>query len=415
LTLLTTAVDSFLFPKRQIYTERKILSGFVFGSLAAQNESGARSGTSFEICRAKINPMNTQFYRTRQPEIVESHITRENSSSGKSHRTNNSKAAAQAEKIERYARVSHHVLLTGERGTGKTTIARQIHDKSVRRHKQFVSLNCATLKEELVEAELFGYEKGAFTGANQTKAGLFEAGTGGTVFLDEVGELSLSLQAKLLKAVEEKRIRRVGASKEIPVDLRVIAATSRNLREMTTRGEFRADLFDRLNVLSLDTIPLREQKDKIRALVVSGLERERVALGRKNTFLIEPLAFPLLEDYEWSGNFRELQNFVLKLAIEHADTEFITTADIRAMLAEKGATFDESEIDSRSVSVSGHLILAFNPDEQLDQIIEQLKESYIRHHLKSKSLRGMSKQCGVSRNMVRRIANQLKTDNYVQL
>ncbi len=230
--------------------------------------------------------MNTQFYRTRQPEIVESHITPDNSSSGKpQHRTNNSKVAAQAEKIERYARVSHHVLLTGERGTGKTTIARQIHDKSVRRHKQFVSLNCATLKEELVEAELFGYEKGAFTGANQTKAGLFEAGSGGTVFLDEVGELSLSLQAKLLKAVEEKRIRRVGASKEIPVDLRVIAATSRNLREMTTRGEFRADLFDRLNVLSLDTIPLREQKDKIRALVVSGLERERVALGRKNTFL----------------------------------------------------------------------------------------------------------------------------------
>ncbi len=323
--------------------------------------------------------MNTQFYRTRQPEIVESHITRENSSAGKSHRTNNSKVAAQAEKIERYARVSHHVLLTGERGTGKTTIARQIHDKSVRRHKQFVSLNCATLKEELVEAELFGYEKGAFTGANQTKAGLFEAGSGGTVFLDEVGELSLSLQSKLLKAVEEKRIRRVGASKEIGVDLRVIAATSRHLQAMTTRGEFRADLFDRLNVLSLDTIPLREQKDKIRVLVMSGLERERVALGRKNTFLIEPLAYPLLEDYEWSGNFRELQNFVLKLAIEHADTEIITTADIRAMLAEKGATFDESEIDGGSVSVSGHLILAFNPDERLDQIIEQLKERYIRH------------------------------------
>ena len=360
--------------------------------------------------------MNTQFYQTRQPEIIESpHITRDNSFTGKSRRTNNSKAAAQAETIERYARVSHHVLLTGERGTGKTTIARQIHDKSVRRHKQFVSLNCATLKEELVEAELFGYEKGAFTGANQTKPGLFEAGSGGTVFLDEVGELSLSLQAKLLKAVEEKRIRRVGASKEIGVDLRVIAATSRNLSKMTARNEFRADLFDRLNVLSLNTIPLREQKEKIRALVVSGLERERIGLGRKNTFLIEPLAYPLLEDYAWSGNFRELSNFVLKLAIEYADTEIITTADIRAMLAEKDATFDESETDGESISVSGHLTLAFNPEEQLDRIIEQLKESYIRHHLKSKSLRGMSKQCGVSRNMVRRIANQLKTDNYGQI
>ena len=357
--------------------------------------------------------MNTQFYQTRQPEIIESPpITPDNSSSGKSRRTTSAKAAAQAEKIERYARTSYHVLLTGERGTGKTTIARQIHDKSARRQKQFVSLNCATLKEELVEAELFGYEKGAFTGANQQKAGLFEAGTGGTVFLDEVGELSLSLQAKLLKAVEEKRIRRVGASKEIEVDLRVIAATSRDLREMLSRHEFRADLFDRLNVLSLDTIPLREQKEKIRALVVSGLERERIALGRKNTFQIEPLAYRLLEDYEWSGNFRELQNFVLKLAIEHADTEIITTAEIRAMLTEKGATFDDSEIGGVGVYVSGQLILAFNPDERLDQIIEQVKENYIRHHLKSKSLRGMSKQCGVSRNMVRRIANQLKTDNY---
>jgi len=329
-------------------------------------------------------------------------------------RTENTKAAAQAEKIERYARAQHHVLLTGERGTGKTTVARQIHDKSSRRHKQFVSINCATLKEELVEAELFGYEKGAFTGANQTKPGLFEAGSGGTVFLDEVGELPLNLQAKLLKAVEEKRIRRVGASGEIPVDLRIIAATSRNLREMTTRGEFRADLFDRLNVLSLDTIPLREQKEKIRELVLAGLERERIALGRKNNFQIEPLAFAILNDYSWTGNFRELGNFVLKLAIEHADAEIITRADIRAMLAEKGAGFDEPETCGENLPADGHLILAINPEESLDLIIEQVKESYIRHHLKSKSLRGMSKECGLSRKLIRRINNKLATSNYSQ-
>jgi len=360
--------------------------------------------------------MNAQFFKTREPEIAESlPITRENSFAGTSRRTKNSKQAEQAEKIERYARVNHHVLLTGERGTGKTTIARQIHDQGARRHKQFVSLNCATLKEELVEAELFGYEKGAFTGANQTKAGLFEIGNGGTVFLDEVGELSLSLQAKLLKAVEEKRIRRVGASGEIPIDLRIIAATSRNLREMIASKEFRADLFDRLNVLLLDTIPLREQKDKIRALVLAGLERERIALGRKNKFQIEPLAIALIEDYSWTGNFRELQNFVLKLAIEHCDAEIITKADIRVMLAEKGTTCDESEINGENfAATAGQLILAINPEERLDRIIEQVKESYIRHHLKDKSLRGTSKQCGISRNMIRRIAGKLEINNYNQ-
>ncbi len=369
-----------------------------------------------KLHRADNSHMNAQFFKTREPEIAESlPITRENSFAGTSRRTKNSKQAEQAEKIERYARVNHHVLLTGERGTGKTTIARQIHDKGARRHKQFVSLNCATLKEELVEAELFGYEKGAFTGANQTKAGLFEIGNGGTVFLDEVGELSLSLQAKLLKAVEEKRIRRVGASGEIPIDLRIIAATSRNLREMIASKEFRADLFDRLNVLSLDTIPLREQKDKIRAIVLAGRERERIALGRKNKFQIELLAIALIEDYAWTGNFRELQNFVLKLAIEHCDAEIITKADIRAMLAEKGTTCDESEINGENfAATAGQLILAINPEERLDRIIEQVKESYIRHHLKDKSLRGTSKQCGISRNMIRRIAGKLEINNYNQ-
>ena len=369
-----------------------------------------------KLHRADNSHMNAQFFKTREPEIAESlPITRENSFAGTSRRTKNSKQAEQAEKIERYARVNHHVLLTGERGTGKTTIARQIHDQGARRHKQFVSLNCATLKEELVEAELFGYEKGAFTGANQTKAGLFEIGNGGTVFLDEVGELSLSLQAKLLKAVEEKRIRRVGASGEIPIDLRIIAATSRNLREMIASKEFRADLFDRLNVLSLDTIPLREQKDKIRAIVLAGLERERIALGRKNKFQIELLAIALIEDYAWTGNFRELQNFVLKLAIEHCDAEIITKADVRAILAQKGATFDESEINGENfAATAGQLILAINPEERLDRIIEQVKESYIRHHLKDKSLRGMSKQCGLSRKMIRRFADKLATNSYGQ-
>jgi transcriptional regulator with PAS, ATPase and Fis domain len=361
--------------------------------------------------------MNTQFFKKRSNEMVESLQTiRGNSVTGKPpRRTINAKAAALDQKIERYARTGHHVLLTGERGTGKTTIARQIHDKSSRRHKQFVSLNCATLKEELVEAELFGYEKGAFTGANCAKAGLFEIGSGGTVFLDEVGELSLSLQAKLLKAVEEKRIRRVGASAEISIDLRVIAATSRNLRQMTERREFRHDLFDRLNVLSLDTIPLREQKDKIREIFLAGLERERVALGRKSSFQIEPLAIALLEDYAWTGNFRELLNFVLKLATEYFDAEVVTATHVRALLIEKGITFQNLETCDENLSAAARcLILEINPDERLDKIIEQVKESYIRHHLQDKSLRRAARACGISRYLVQRIADKMETNRNSQ-
>ncbi len=366
--------------------------------------------------------MNTQFFKTHSKRSVESLQDARcvNSVSEKSpRRAGNAKAAALNQKIERYARVGHHVLLTGERGTGKTTIARQIHDKSPqRRTKPFVSLNCATLKEELVEAELFGYEKGAFTGASQAKAGLFETGSGGTVFLDEVGELSLSLQAKLLKAVEEKRIRRVGAVRETPVDLRIIAATSRNLRQMTERGEFRHDLFYRLNVLSLDTIPLREQKEKIRELVLAGLERERVTLGRKSSFQIEPLALAMLGNYAWTGNFRELLNFVLKLATEYFDADIISASDVQALLAEKGATFSGSDPNDESLAAAGEatnrLILEINPDERLDSIIERVKESYVRHHLQDKSMRRAARACGISRYLVQRIADKMEMSRNLQ-
>ncbi len=345
--------------------------------------------------------MEEQFYQTLEPGNKNSPVLQPKEGTAAKRTMINSKTFALSQKIERYARSNYHVLLTGERGTGKTTIAREIHLKSPRRSKQFVSLNCATLQAELVEAELFGYEKGSFTGANQMKPGLFETGSGGTIFLDEVGELSLNLQAKLLKAVEEKQIRRVGASREIPVDLRIIAATSRNLPAMVANGEFRADLYDRLNVLNLNTIPLREQRERISEIVIDGLERERITVGRKINFQIEPAALTRLRNYPWTGNFRELHNFVLKLTIEFCEAEIITENDIRVLLASKDKVMTSAD----------QIVLNINLEEPLDRILERVKEEYIGHHLKDKSFRRTSRHCGISLSMIRRIAYKFETSN----
>jgi transcriptional regulator with PAS, ATPase and Fis domain len=227
-------------------------------------------------------------------------------------------------KIERYAKVPHYVLITGMRGTGKTTIAKRLHEQGARVKKEFVNLNCASLTAELLESELFGYEKGAFTGANSPKMGLFEIANGGTLFLDEIGEIPLVLQAKLLKAVEEKRIRRVGSNLERAVDTRIIAATSQNLEQMIAEGRFRADLFDRLNILRLETVPLKFQKEKIVKILTESLEKERQIIGRNNSFEISAEAVDLLLNYDWHGNFRELHNFATRIAVECFEQDIIS-------------------------------------------------------------------------------------------
>lgn len=282
------------------------------------------------------------------------------------------------EKIEKYARVAHYVLLTGERGTGKTTIAKRLHELSPRAQNKFVNLNCASLTEELLESELFGYEKGAFTGATAPKVGLFEIASGGTIFLDEIGELSPNLQAKLLKAVEEKRIRRVGSATEREVDARVIAATSQNLKQMTADGRFRADLFDRLNILNIETVPLRFQKEKIRDLFSRQLECERAAVGRTTAFAISDEVFATLENYDWRGNFRELLNFATRLAVECASDERITTEKVERILLERreqsliadGAENAEALPERTEASFVGDLItVTFDPrTDSLDDV-----------------------------------------------
>jgi len=217
------------------------------------------------------------------------------------------------EAIQRVSMTDVTVLITGESGTGKELVAREIHAASKRSQRVFVTVNCASLVKDLIESELFGHQRGSFTGASQTKLGKFELADGGTIFLDEIAELDVHLQVKLLRALQEKEIDRIGGASPIPVNVRVIAATNRDLVAMTDRGEFRQDLFYRLNVYPIHMPPLREHKEDIPLLVEHFLRRFGKALG-KPAVRVETLALDLLMQYDWPGNIRELEN-VLQRAI----------------------------------------------------------------------------------------------------
>ena len=205
------------------------------------------------------------------------------------------------------------VLLSGESGTGKELAARTIHLSSQRREGPFIALNCAAIPENLLESELFGHEKGAFTGATQVRVGKFELASGGTIFLDEIGELPLALQAKFLRVLQERCFERVGGSREIRTDVRVIAATNRELTDEVRERRFREDLYYRLNVFPIHLPPLRERLDGIATLATYLLQRSAIQSGR-SVQGIEPTALGSLAGYSWPGNIRELQN-VLERAV----------------------------------------------------------------------------------------------------
>jgi two-component system, NtrC family, response regulator PilR len=217
------------------------------------------------------------------------------------------------EMIERVAPTDTTVLILGESGVGKEVVAKAIHTYSNRRNKMFMPINCAALPEPLLESELFGHVKGAFTGASVNKEGLFEAAGGGTIFLDEIGSTPLNIQAKLLRVLQDKQIRKVGGTANIPVDVRVLAATNDRLERLIADGKFREDLFYRLSVIPIEIAPLRERPEDILPLVYHVLRKE-LGDGRQAP-TIEPEAQLILERYGWPGNVRELEN-----AIRHALT-----------------------------------------------------------------------------------------------
>ena len=228
--------------------------------------------------------------------------------------------------VLKVAHSSSTVLIRGESGTGKELIARAIHNQSPRASEVFQAVNCAAINENLLESELFGHEKGSFTGAHAEKKGLFEVADRGSLFLDEIAELDVSMQAKLLRALQERKIRRVGGTHEINVDVRVIAATNRDLRAMVADGRFRDDLYYRLNVLSIDVPPLRERREDIPVLIDYFLKKHT----RNTSRLVRGLTSEtkkLMLDYGWPGNVRQLES-AIERAILLCESDLITVEDL---------------------------------------------------------------------------------------
>jgi DNA-binding NtrC family response regulator len=228
--------------------------------------------------------------------------------------------------ILKVARSNSTVLIRGESGTGKELIARAIHNQSPRSTEMFQAVNCAAINENLLESELFGHEKGSFTGAHAEKKGLFEVADRGTLFLDEIAELDIGMQAKLLRALQEREIRRVGGTRAIKIDVRVVAATNRDLRAMVQDGRFRDDLYYRINVLSVDVPPLRERRDDIPVLINYFLKKHTRNTSRLVRGLT-PETRRLLMDYSWPGNVRQLES-AIERAILLAESDLIMPEDL---------------------------------------------------------------------------------------
>ncbi len=255
------------------------------------------------------------------------------------------------ELVLRLSKVDTAVLIRGESGTGKELVARAIHFNSSRKENKFVALNCSAIPETLFESELFGHEKGAFTGADQRKIGKFQYAEGGTVFLDEIGDMPLLMQAKLLRVLQEKKFSPVGANRELESNVRIVAATNRNLDEMIKRGEFREDLFYRLNVIPIFLPPLRERLEDIENMVNSFINKFNNEHGKK-VIGIAPEAMACLKKYDWPGNIRELEN-VVEYAFVLEETNRLTISSLpEKILRAAGVQTVERNSSSSNIDVN---------------------------------------------------------------
>lgn len=272
----------------------------------------------------------------------------------------------------RVADTNAPILIRGESGTGKEVIAKVLHFNSSRKSKPFIAINCAALNENLLESELFGHEKGAFTGADRQHKGRFEAANGGTIFLDEIGDISPATQVKLLRVLQEHQIQRVGGTETIDVDVRVIAATNKNLEDAIAQKLFREDLFYRLNVITIEIPPLRKRRDDIRPLIEHFLLKFSKDQKRKKLNFSKE-AWDILLRYDFPGNVREVENIVQR-AVILSRSDLITTDDLPRALSSKGQT-------ATSHQPSPHLSL----DEQVEQLEKELIFEALRLHNNNQS------------------------------
>lgn len=241
--------------------------------------------------------------------------------------------------IQRVAPTTGSVLITGENGTGKELVAHSIHALSPRYNKPFIEVNCAAIPEELIESELFGHEKGAFTGATQLRRGKFDLAHGGTLFLDEIGDMSLKTQAKILRILQDRKFERVGGTQTISVDVRIIAATNKDPKLEIQKGQFREDLYYRLNVIPFQILPLRERKEDI-SLLAAHFLKEAASIHDKKERELTPEALAVLNAYSWPGNVRELKNLMERVMILTAESEQgqnITAAQLLLHLKDEAA------------------------------------------------------------------------------
>jgi DNA-binding NtrC family response regulator len=306
-------------------------------------------------------------------------------------------------KVTRVAPTEASVFVSGPSGTGKELIARAVHAASPRRERPFIALNCAAVPEHLMESELFGHEKGAFTGADSQRRGLLEAANGGTFFLDEVAEMSLELQAKLLRVVQERRIRRVGGEVEIPVDVRWVSATNRDLEEAVRAGALRADLFFRLNVVPIRMPSLRERRDDIPLLVQHFLGRYGEQYERPNVRLPEQVVQALLE-YDWPGNVRELQNVMERIVSLSSDGEVLMD-ELREQL--------EPRRTHHSRTIRG-VVMADRPfHEAKAEAISDFERAYLRSLLMQHhgNISRAAREAGIDRKTIHRMLVKYELDS----